>query len=827
MADAATKGQGIERADPANLDVEMAVTIPQEDGGVIIDFDGPQEEAAAPIGFADNLTPLFTEQRLDAIGHEIVGYVDQDERNRGEWRKTYANGLKLLGLQYENRTEPWENACGAFHPMLSESVIRFNAQAMMDIFPGAGPVKTSIVGKITPEKERQAGRVRTDLNYLATEKITGYRSETDMMLFNLPLAGTTFRKWGFDTERKVPWAEYVLPEHVVMPYTASSLESSPRFAIILPTTKNKVESKMASGFYRTVELGTPTLKTDDITEAKDKIDGRTNANTADDNPYRLYESHIDFYLPEDTLAGGSLPRPYIITVDATSNKVLSIRRNWKEGDTAYERQVSLIQHKYMPGFGPYGIGLINILGGLTESATSLLRQLVDAGTLKNLPAGYKTKNARVKDDSSPIGPGEWRDVDVSGSTLRDSFFPLPYGEPSTVLHALLGQIVDEGRRIGSVADMKITDMTGQNMPVGTTLAIIERSMKVTSAVQQRLYESFKNEFKVFADIVATFMKDEPYSFELDPRDQAATRATDYDDKVDIIPVADPNATTMAQRIMVMQAVIQLTQTAPQIYNLPNVHRDMITVLGSDKADFYIPPPEEIEPRDPVTENMDILNGRPVKAGIMQDHKAHIAVHMAAAQDPKIVQMLTNNPAAPAILAAANAHVLEHMAFQYRVEIEEQLGVPLPPPGEPLPEDVEYQLSRLAAAAAQKLLDKNTAEAQQEKIREQLEDPVIQNERENLRIKGMAEETKRLKVLGDLDGDAKDRLERILTTIFKEMSETERSTLAAEIQKGVHADEMQLRTAEMASDLGQGMMGKLADLLITRVKTDATKRKADA
>jgi hypothetical protein len=826
MADAARRGQGAERSDPAELDLAAAVAIPQDSGGVVIDFDGPQVAAPAEVLFSDNLANLdlglFTEQQLNAIGHEVVQLVNEDERSRAEWKKTYANGLKLLGLQYEERTEPWAGACGAFHPMLLESVIRFNAQAMMDIFPGAGPVKTDIVGKITPEKERQAERVRTDMNYLATEKITGYRSETDMMLFNLPMAGTTFRKWGFDKQRRVPWAEYVLPEHVVMPYTASSLESSPRFTVILPTTRNKVESQMASGFYRTVKLGTPVAKTDEITKAKDKIDGRNNSNTVDDNLFRLYECHIDYYFAQDTNPGDALPHPYIITVDSTSNEVLAIRRNWKEGDAAFERQVSLVQHKYMPGFGPYGIGLINILGGLTESATSILRQLVDAGTLANLPAGYKTKTARVKDDSSPIGPGEWRDVEIGAGTLKEAFFPLPYGEPSTVLHALLGQIVDEGRRIGSVADMKITDMTGQNMPVGTTLAIIERSMKVMSAVQQRLYESFKNEFKVFAEIVKDFMAEEPYPFELDQRDAQATRATDYDAKVDIIPVADPNATTMAQRIMVMQAVIQLTQTAPQIYNLPNVHRDMITVLGSDKADFYIPPPEEVEPRDPVTENMDILNGRPVKAGIAQDHKAHIAVHMAAAQDPKIVQMLTNNPSAPAIMGAANAHVLEHLAFQYRVEIEEQLGVPLPPPGEPLPEDVEYQLSRLAAAAAEKLLDKNTVEAQQAKIKEQLEDPVIQNERESLRIKGMDAETKRAKVFGDLDAKEKDRQIEILLKIFEETSETDRAAISAQAQKDGMLDEKEIRMAELASELGQGVMGQLAQLLITRVKSDDSK-----
>ena len=751
MADAATAGQGIERADPDFFDPALAAMTPTEDGGAIIHLDGLPQPVAPELGFEANLADLLTEQELGRLGTQIRQLVDEDERSRQEWRETYAKGLKLLGLKYENRTEPWEGACGAFHPMLLESVIRFNAQAMMDVFPGAGPVKTQVVGKITDAKERQSTRVRTDMNWMLAEKVKGYRSESDMMLFNLPMAGTTFRKFGFDKRRGFPWAEYVLPEHLVMPYSAAGLDTTPRYTVILPKTTNWVKAKMAEGFYRDVEIGRGIVKTTEITEEKDRIEGKSNSNQADDALHRLYECHIDWWLEQDTLLPDTEPRPYVITVDSVSNQVLSIRRNWREGDTAFERQVDVVQHKYMPGFGPYGIGLINILGGLTESATSILRQLVDAGTLSNLPAGYKTKQARVKDDSTPIGPGEWRDVEVGMATLKDSFFPLPYGEPSTVLAALLGQIVDEGRRIGSVADMKITDMTGQNMPVGTTLAIIERSMKVMSAVQQRLYESFKNEFKVIAEIIHDFMGEVPYQFELDTRDQGATRETDYDPKlVDVIPVADPNATTMAQRIMVMQAIIQLTQTAPNIYTLKNVHRDMITVLGSDKADLYIPPDEEVPPRDPVTENMDILTGKPVRAGIMQDHAAHITVHMAAAQDPKIVQMLTNNPAAPAIMAAANAHLLEHIGFQYRAEIEEQLGVQLPPPGEPLPEDIEYQLSRLAAAAAGKLLQKNQAEAQQKKIQEQLEDPVIQNERESLRIKAQEADTARIKALEDLN-----------------------------------------------------------------------------
>lgn len=829
MADAATAGQGIERADPDYFDPAKAAVVPTEEGGAVIHLDGLPTITQDPLAFDAELSSLLTEQELGRLGTQIRQLVDEDERSRQDWRETYAKGLKLLGLKYENRTEPWEGACGAFHPMLLESVIRFNAQAMMDMFPGAGPVKTQIVGKITDEKERQSTRVRNDMNWQLAEKIKGYRSESDMMLFNLPMAGTTFRKFGFDKRRGYPWAEYVLPEHLVMPYSAAGLDTTPRYTVILPKTTNWVEAKMAEGFYRTVKIGQGIVKTTEITEEKDRIEGKSNSNRADDALHRLYETHIDWWLPQDPLFPDSDElHPYVITVDSVSNQTLSIRRNWKEGDPAYERQTDVVQHKYMPGFGPYGIGLINILGGLTESATSILRQLVDAGTLSNLPAGYKTKQARVKDDSTPIGPGEWRDVEVGMATLKDSFFPLPYGEPSTVLAALLGQIVDEGRRIGSVADMKITDMTGQNMPVGTTLAIIERSMKVMSAVQQRLYESFKNEFKVVAEIIHDFMGDTPYEFEVDTRDHAATRESDYDGKiVDVIPVADPNATTMAQRIMVMQAIIQLTQTAPNIYNLKNVHRDMITVLGSDKADFYIPPDEEVPPRDPVTENMDILTGKPVRAGIMQDHAAHITVHMAAAQDPKIVQMLTNNPAAPAITAAANAHILEHIAFQYRAEIEEQLGVALPPPNEPLPEDIEYQLASLAAAAADKLLDKNKGEAQQKEILEKMEDPVIQNETRSLEIKDKDAETKRLKVMAEIEGKDKDRLLAALTTIFKEMSETERSTLAAEIQKGVQASEEQMRTAELASDLGQGMMGQVASLLAARLKHDAEKAKIAA
>lgn len=825
----ATAPQGLDVAVPDNdaLDPNIAVVQETGDGGAVVDFDGPKPEQPEELAFDADLTVLFSDAELGRIGTEIISLVEEDERNRAEWRKSYANGLKLLGLKYEERTEPWAGACGAFHPMLLESVIRFNAQAMMDIFPGSGPVKTQIVGRITDEKERQANRVKTDLNYLASEKIKGYRSETDMMLFNLPLAGTTFRKFGFSKRTNTPWAEYVLPEHVVMPYSAASLESADRYTVILPKTKNWIESKIAEGVYRDVEIGAGSITAgDEITQEKNRIDGVSNGNGADDALHRLYECHIDYWLEgRDSTVPDDQPHPYTITVDKESHKVLSIRRNWREGDTAMERQRDLVQHKYMPGFGPYGIGLINILGGLTESATAILRQLVDAGTLANLPAGYKTKQARVKDDSTPIGPGEWRDVEVGMGTLKESFFALPYGEPSTVLAALLGQIVDEGRRIGSVADMKVTDMTGQNMPVGTTLAIIERSMKVMSAVQQRLYESFKNEFRILAEIVHDFMGEVPYEFELDERDKAAaTRALDYDRKVDVIPVADPNATTMAQRIMVLQAIIQLTQTAPQIYNLKNVHRDMITVLGSEKADFYIPPDEEVQPQDPVTENMALLTMKPVRAGLMQDHEAHIRVHMAAVEDPKIIQMMAQNPSAGAIAAATAAHIQEHLAFAYRRQIEQMLGVPLPPPGEPLPEDVEYGLSRLAADAADKLLEKHKAEFQAQQVLDNLEDPVVQNERRALDIKEGELERKRAADEMKFIAANKDRRMDVLLELLRQMSETERTALQAAVSKGATISNEQIKTAELAADLGGMQLNKIAELFFKKVDMDAAKEK---
>lgn len=810
-------------ADLMEIEVEEATTEETEDGGMVVDFGPPLPVSTDPMDFTGNLADVLDESRLTSIGHEIIRLADDDDRSREEWRKTYSNGLKLLGLKYESRTEPWENACGAFHPVLLESVIRFNAEAMSSIFPGGGPVKTEIIGAVSEKRTKTAKRIQRDLNNMCRRVIKGFRDETDMMLFNLPLAGTTFRSWRFDEVHKRPAAHYVLPEHMLIPYSAASLDSADRFTIIHYKTSNWVKAKQASGFYRDVDVGPGSATYNDpITQEKDRIEGKSDASTArDDSPHKLYECHIHYYIEEDPYNQNGEPIPYVVTVDTDSHEVLAIRREWRESDPTCERVRSVVQHKYMPGFGPYGIGLINILGGLTESATSIMRQLVDAGTLSNLPAGYKAKGLRIKDDSDPIGPGEWRDVEVSAGTLRENFFPLPYKEPSTVLYSLLGQIVEEARRIGAVADMKVTDMSGTNMPVGTTLAIIERSLKVMSSVQQRLYESFTQELNVLYDIVKSYMLEMPYPFALADDEAQASRQEDYGMNVDVVPVADPNATTMAQQIIQMQAITQLMQQNPGIYNQKAVHRQMVMTLGSDQADLFIPPDTEIEPLDPITENMNLLNMKPVKAGPGQNHEAHIAVHMAAMQDPSMQSMMANNPTAPAIMAAAAAHVQEHLAFQYRQQIEEKLGVPLPPPGEPLPEDVEYELAQLTADAADRLLNDNKAKAAQQQAEQAMEDPIVQQQMRENEIKERAVEVKREIADAQLADKAEERRMKAAITIFKEMSETERSTLVAQLQMQTRADDRVLKQAELAASIRNSDMSTAVNVLSNASKVKRT------
>ena len=612
--------------------------------------------------------------------------------------------------------------------MLTEAVVRFQAQAMSELMPASGPVRTKILGKLTPEKADQANRVQNELNYLITEEMPDYRDEMELMLFRLPLAGSAFKKTYYDPISELPSSIFVPAEDLVVSYGASNLRVCPRFTHVMKKTDNEVRELQVIGFYRDVELPAAEKDLTDIEEKYNELAG--DSQTFEDDPRRmLLEMHVDINLPEPFEDADGLARPYVITIDKSSKTVLAIRRNWKEDDPKKRKLMHFTHYPYLPGMGFYGTGLIHLIGGLAKSATSILRQLIDAGTLSNLPAGLKAKSLRIKGDNTPLMPGEWRDVDVTGGTLRESLFPMPYKEPSGVLYTLLGNVVEEGRRIGSVADIQVGDMSA-NAPVGTTLALLERSLKVMSGVQARLHAALKQELRILARIVHDYMP-EQYAYEVDGD---FNRVEDFDGRVDVIPVSDPNAATMAQRIMQYQAALQLSQQAPQLYNMGKLHSQMLEVLGIQDAADIIKLPEDIKPMDPVAENMALLQQTPVKAFLYQDHEAHIAAHMAAMQDPKIAQMVGQSPFAQAIQGAAMAHVTEHVAYQYRKEIEMRLGVPLPPEGEPLPEDVEVQLSQMVAQAAAKLFNKNMADAQAAQAQQQAQDPLTIIQMRELDIK---------------------------------------------------------------------------------------------
>ena len=810
-------------------EIKGASLTPTDDGGAIVDFDPPApegEKRADGLAFDANIVTMMIASEQQALANEIVEDTKREELSRSDWRESYKRGLELLGLKYEKRTEPWSGACGAFHPLMLESVIRFQSQAMTETFPASGPVKTDIVGRSSPERDRQANRVKQDMNLFCTTKMPEYRDETETMLFNLPIAGTTFRKYSYDRRFKRPRSEYVLPEHLVMSSMATSILNTD-FTHILLRNDHQLRGDMKTGLYIEADLQSGVVDIDELKAKRDGLEGTSVSTLDKENYHQLYERHVDLLLDWDTENQLGLPVPYIATVHLGSNKLIGLRRNWEQGEETYKRIEWVAQHKYMPGFGAYGIGLINILGGLTESATSILRQLVDAGTLANLSGGYKTKNARIKGSGSGFKPGEWKDVDVGTDKLGESFFPLPVKEPSSVLQALLMNIVDEGRRIGSVADMKVTDMSGQNMPVVTVIAILDLSLLVRAAVQARLHASFKNEFAILADIIRMRMGDMPYEFELDDRDQGATRAQDYGKPVSVIPVSDPNATTMAQRIMVNQAIMANAMQAPDLYDLRELHRDAIRVLGDvENVDRFIPPTEEIEPRDPVTENMDLVTGRPVRAGISQDHESHIRVHMAAVEDPSILKMLEGNPLAGKITAAAAAHIMEHTAFLYRAQIEQELGVPLPPPGEPLPEDVEYQLSRLVAAAGEKLLGRRQAEAEAERIIEEMGDPMIRLQERELDIEEQAATQKYQVAMAAIEQKREEGRRKSSETVFREGEETRRTLLATQVQTKAIASNEQIAAAKTGASMATSMGATLVTAASNKAKISADqKRKA--
>lgn len=709
-------------------DEDVTVT-PTDDGGVVIDFgDSDVEVEIMPRSHDENLAEAIDDAELESMASELVGDFLSDRNSRGDWADAYIKGLDLLGMKLEDRTQPWEGASGVYHPMLMEAAIHFQAQAMGELMPASGPARTKIVGKITTEKFKKANRVENEMNYLITEEMPDYREETEQMLFRLALAGSAFKKVYFDTNLEVPRSVFVPAEDFIVQYGASSLEDCERYTHVMRKSRNEIEKLQASGFYRDVDLPDPDQEKSDIQQKYDDMQGIEDVGAGDER-FMLLEMHVDMVMPDGLNDGDDIARPYIVTIDKSSRTILSIRRNWYEGDEKKRKRQHFTHYCYLPGMGFYGIGLIHLIGGLTKSATSILRQLIDAGTLANLPAGLKARGLRIKGDSTPLRPGEFRDVDVPSGSIRDSITFLPYKEPSNVLYQLLGNVVSEGRRIGSVADVKISEMNAQ-APVGTTLALLERNMKVMSGVQARLHAAMKRELRLIAAVVKDFM-DEKYAY--DP-DGEFNRLDDFDDQVDVIPVSDPNAATMAQRVMQYQAALQMSTQAPQLYDMGRLHRNMLEVLGIQDAADIIKLPDDIKPADPVTENMSILKQEPVKAFMYQDHEAHISVHMAAMEDPKLQQIIGQSPFAGAIKAAAMAHITEHVAMQYRKEIEKRLGVPLPAEGEPMPEDIEVELSRVTAQAAQKLLSENqNAQAQQE-AQQQAQDPLTQIQLKELAIK---------------------------------------------------------------------------------------------
>jgi len=715
-----------------------AMSIETPDGGMIFDFDANEDEMGN-IPFDANLAEFIEDKDLALMSSELVGLFKSDKESRADWERTYIEGLDLLGLKHEDRTTPWDGACGVFHPLLTEAVIKFQSQSIQELFPATGPVKTTVVGVIDEVKEKQSHRVQDYLNYLVTEKMTEYRSETERLLFSLPLAGSAFRKVYFDPSMGRPCSMFVPAEDFVVSYGASDLSTCERATHIMKRTSNEVRKLQVSGFYADVDLGTASEDVDEIENKYQELTG--NSSTYDsDSRHTILEMQVELDLVgfEDSQDGEEtgIQLPYVVSIDLSSRKVLAIRRNYYEDDEKMMKREHFVHYTYMPGLGFYGFGLIHMIGGLAKSATSLLRQLVDAGTLANLPGGLKSRGLRIKGDDTPIMPGEFRDVDVPGGSIRENISFLPYKEPSSVLYQLMGDIVEEGRRFASAADVKAADMNSE-APVGTTLAILERSMKVMSAVQARLHASMRKELRILSKIVYDFgPSDYPYQTEANMlvRD-------DFDGRVDVIPVSDPNSGTMAQRIMQYQAALQLSQQNPDMYDLPLLHRQMLDVLNIRDADKIVPLDDDIKPTNPVSENMNIINNKPVKAFLYQDHEAHIQAHMAFIEDPKIQQIAGKSPMAKAMQAAMAAHIQEHLAFAYRQQVEKELGVELPAEGEDLPESVELRISRLVGPAAEQLKGKNQQEAQQKKNEEQQKDPIVQMQQKELQIKEQSAQAK--------------------------------------------------------------------------------------
>jgi hypothetical protein len=719
--------------DTALMGDEPAIEIEIENPeAVSIGIDGleidlmPEPETADT--FDANLAEYMDDGELQSLASELVSLVDADINSRKDWTDMFVKGLEVLGMKYEERTEPWNGACGVYSPLLTEAAIRFQSEMITETFPAQGPVKTQIIGAIDRLKEEAAERVRDDMNYMLTERMIDYRSEHERMLYSLGLSGAAFKKIYPNPSTELPAAPFVPAEDLIMPYGASNVYTAERVTHVMRKTENEIKKLQVAGFYKDVELGEPVRFFTDIEKKKAEEQGYT---LTDDDRYQVLEIHVDWDMPgyED-----EVPLPYVVTVERGTNTVLSIRRNWNEDDDKKLKRQHFVQYTYIPGFGAYGLGYIHLIGGYARAGTSIIRQLVDAGTLSNLPGGLKSRGLRIKGDDTPIAPGEFRDVDIPSGSVRDNIMPLPYKEPSQVLAALLQSITEDGRRLASVADLKVSDMSAQ-APVGTTLAILERQLKTMSAVQARVHAALRMEFKLLKGIIRDFLPAD-YSYTPEGGDRSV-KQSDYD-LVEVIPVSDPNAATMAQRIMQYQAALQLAQGAPQIYDLPQLHRQMLEVLGIKNAERLVAIPEDQKPQDPVTENMNVLRGKPVKAFAYQDHEAHLMTHQAFMQDPKIMATLGQNPMAQQMMAALMAHIAEHAAFAYRAQVEMALGVPLPTLDEednaPIAPEDEKALAPLIAAAAQRTMVQNQAMAAQMQAQQQAQDPVLQMQQVELQLK---------------------------------------------------------------------------------------------
>jgi len=773
-----------------------AVSMETEDGGIIIDFEGDiSEELLGGEGHDQNLAEVIDEDVLQSMASDLVADFQSDQESRSDWARAYVKGLDLLGMKVEDRQQPWAGASGVFHPILTEAVVRFQAQAMGEIFPASGPVRTKIVGKSDTEKKDQAFRVENEMNYLLTEEMSEYRDEMEQMLFKLPIAGSAFKKVYYDPLMERPCSMFVPSEDFVVSYGASDLKTCPRYTHVMKKTSNEVLQLQVNGFYRDVDLPDPEPDYSDIKQKYDELDGEE-AVIDDDDRHTILEMHVDMNMPEELDDPDGIARPYVVTIDKSSREVLSIRRNWYEDDEKKKKRMHFVHYRYLPGLGFYGTGLIHLIGGLAKSATSILRQLIDAGTLSNLPAGLKARGLRIKGDDAPLMPGEFRDVDVPGGAIRDSITFIPYKEPSSVLYSLLGNIVEEGRRIGSVADVQVGD-TNPQAPVGTTLALMERSMKVMSGVQARLHAALKQELRILSKIIHDNMASE-YSYETEGE---FNRTEDFDGRIDVIPVSDPNAATMSQRVMQYQAALQLAQQAPQLYDMGKLHRQMLEVLGISEAADIIKLPEDIKPKDPVSENMAILKQEPVKAFMYQDHEAHIQVHMAAMQDPKIQQIVGQSPFAGAIQSAMSSHITEHVAYQYRKEIQLQLGVEMPSEDQPLPEDTEEEISRLAADAAQKLLGKNQAEVAQQKAQEAAQDPLTQIQQREIAIKEQELKHKMEMDRASLDLDATTKIGNLDLQAERIKSENKRAGASIGARIATDLDKEQRKDKREGAKIG--------------------------